>query len=127
LGHGRKPGCMDETGALSRLIQVHNQSLNCSALANLLKRYHNNINGSVQLNHPPSFRGGLLADDMGLGKTLSMISLIAMDQLHRSESNSAYSKTNSTLLIVPPPREYMFGFFILQICTISCPHTWWMV
>ncbi|KAK0110161.1 hypothetical protein ONS95_002813 [Cadophora gregata] len=44
-------------------------------------KYRNNVNETFQVDRPPSFQGGLLADDMGLGKTLSMIAVIASNQV----------------------------------------------
>jgi hypothetical protein len=75
--------------------------------------YKNKVNGTYHHSPPPSFQGGLLADDMGLGKTLSMICLIAADHactllpsppITPSPLGCIVFKT--TLLIVPPPREW---------------------
>ncbi|KAH6710614.1 SNF2 family N-terminal domain-containing protein [Leptodontidium sp. MPI-SDFR-AT-0119] len=71
-------------------------------------RYRNNVSETYQAEPPAPFKGGLLADDMGLGKTLSMISVIASNQIPKSfpsppmtpePIDSAGVKT--TLLIVP--------------------------
>jgi SNF2 family DNA or RNA helicase len=72
----------------------------------------NNVSGSSHSEAPEEFRGGLLADDMGLGKTLSMICLIAANQMESSLlsppitpepiGRTSYPIIKSTLLIVPP-------------------------
>jgi SWI/SNF-related matrix-associated actin-dependent regulator of chromatin subfamily A3 len=83
-------------------------------------RYINNVSGSYQDEPPPYFQGGLLADDMGLGKTLSMLCLIAANQAPKGLPSPpitpqpleglSYTLIKTTILIVPPPREYLFDW-----------------
>lgn len=64
---------------------------------------------------PDPFHGGIIADDMGLGKTLSMIALIAHDKSVHTETNQL---RNSTLIVLPFPREYfvMPRALVLSYC-----------
>jgi len=77
---------------------------------NIAERFRNNVTGIFQEESPRSFQGGLLADDMGLGKTLTMISLIASNQVLEylpspSITPEPQGTAKATLLIVPPPRK----------------------
>ncbi|KAH7355342.1 SNF2 family N-terminal domain-containing protein, partial [Rhexocercosporidium sp. MPI-PUGE-AT-0058] len=84
-----------------------------STINNTLGRssYRNNVTGKMQIERPPTFKGGLLADDMDLGKTLSMISLIASDQANRTivaseienqvSDPTSSSSISNTLVVVP--------------------------
>ena len=64
---------------------------------------------------PPQLRGGIIADPMGLGKTLTMIALTATDlsmgslqgqPLQEDDVDEHKRPVATTLIIVPPPREY---------------------
>ncbi|KAK6537153.1 alpha-1,6-mannosyltransferase [Orbilia ellipsospora] len=74
--------------------------------------YINRISGSLQMEPPQQFRGGIIADPMGLGKTLSMIALVATDlpgyygqYFVKREEITDYQSTQSaaTLIVVPSP------------------------
>lgn len=74
----------------------------------------NAVSESGSKEPPPEFCGGVIADPMGLGKTLTVIALAATglttsssddmltDQVFRDELNAI----PTTLVIVPPPREF---------------------
>lgn len=62
----------------------------------------NSISGLYLPQEPPEFRGGIVADPMGLGKTLTMIALVATDQVNVNHNNQS---AMPTLIVVPPPRE----------------------
>lgn len=59
-----------------------------------------------------------MADPMGLGKTLTMIALVATDAATRTQQDCLPGRTmiegreysDSTLIVVPPPRELYYQY-----------------
>jgi len=82
-----------------------------------IQSYVNAISEVGSNEPPPQLHGGIIADPMGLGKILTMIALAATGlslgsiQGHPSQAGDAAEHQRpvlATLIIVPPPREYLF-------------------
>ncbi|RBA13266.1 hypothetical protein FPRO05_13693 [Fusarium proliferatum] len=71
--------------------------------------FYNTVSGTMQVEQPPQFYGGIVADPMGLGKTLSMIALVACDVRAEDIEPSSLPgvdievSSGKTLIIVPAP------------------------
>lgn len=92
--------------------------------------YLNTISDDLQVECPPTFRGGVLADTMGLGKTLEILALIAAD-LDQSPDpawfaagfpTAASHQPCRTLVVVPAPLLSMWEDQLKEHCDTTRIH-----
>lgn len=86
----------------------------------------NTISQACYQEPPPELYGGILADPMGLGKTLTMIALAAIDvasdgsaRHDQDERTSSRPTVPTTLIIVPPSREWDLNLTLLCMCSYN--------